>query len=164
MYSLFGIWEEFHSPLKQETAPYKFRALVYVIPLLLSIGALLTDFIIDYNALRLIIPAISLFVGLLTNSVILLLRYSDTNNPSENLIDQTRNISIYLIVSGIFIVALSIGGYFSSLVIDDFVLIAKIYSAIIVFLLSHYLFSIFLLPARLFVIIENSSKTSPDCD
>jgi hypothetical protein len=130
----------------------------------LSIGAFLADFIVDYNALRLIIPAISLFVGLLTNSVILLLRYSDTNNPSENLIDQTRNISIYLIVSGILIVSLSIGGYFSSLVIDGAVLISKIYSAIMVFLLSHYLFSILLLPARLFVIIENSSKTNSNYD
>lgn len=125
MYSIFGIWSEFHSPLEGETTSHKFKIFVYVIPLFLSILAFLFNFVINYNALRLIIPSISLFVGLLTNSVILLLRYSDTNDPSENLIDQTRNISIYLILSGTIIVALSIGGYFFSLMISGLLLLTK---------------------------------------
>lgn len=158
MYSLIGIWREFHQPLKAETAPYKFRFFVYILPLFFAIPVFVTEFAIDYNALSMIIPALSFFVGLLTNSVIFLLRYSDTNNPSGNLIDQTRNISIYLIVVGILIIALSISGYFSSLAFDSVFLLTKIYSAVLVFALAHYLFTALLLPARIFVIIEDTSN------
>ncbi|MFB6185891.1 MAG: hypothetical protein ABEI86_03370 [Halobacteriaceae archaeon] len=112
------------------------------------------------RALALIVPALTFFVGLLTNSVVLLLRYSDTNNPGDNLIDQTRNISIYLINLGIVIIGLSLGGYLISAGFEYNPIFAIPYAAFIVFVLSHYFFAALLLPARIFVIIEDTTDNS----
>lgn len=157
MYSLFGIWKQFHSPLKKETISHKFRFFVYYLPLFISATAFFTETTLNLSFLTVIITSFSFFVGLLTNSVIFLLRYSDTNNPEDSLVDQTRNISVYLIVIGILIIGAALSGYLVSVEIDYSPILAKLYSAIIIFALTHFFFSILLLPARIFVIIEETT-------
>mgnify|MGYP000193855694 CR=1 FL=1 len=115
----------------------------------------------------LLIAAATLFVGFSMNSVLLLLKYSDKEDASPLLIDQTRNLISYLLYLGVILAFLGLVGYAltaqagtESIVGDTTRIFHLIMAAISVFVLVHFLVVVLFLPARIFTIIEQSVEKS----
>ena len=112
----------------------------------------------------LLIAISTLFVGFSMNSVLLLLKYSNKENSSALLVDQTRNLISYLLYLGVLLAFIGIIGYVAASLIQGqksapelLQTLNLIISSISIFLLSHFLIVVLFLPARIFTIIEQST-------
>lgn len=113
----------------------------------------------------LLIPTATLFVGFSMNSVLLLLRYSNKDDASPLLVDQTRNMITYLLYLGVVIAGIGVAGYIADTQITEnissgsYIFLANnLISIASVFTLTHFLIVVLFLPARIFTIIENTSN------
>lgn len=107
----------------------------------------------------LIIAAATLFVGFSMNSVLLLLKYSNKDDASTLLVDQTRNLISYLLYLGVVLGFLGLLGYIlTSKNVSSPHWLGVTASAISVFALTHFLIVVLFLPARIFTIIERSTS------
>lgn len=114
----------------------------------------------------LLIASATLFVGFSMNSVLLLLKYSDREDASPLLIDQTRNLVSYLLYLGVILAFLGLVGYAltaqagAGSVDGTMRIFHLVMSALSVFALVHFLVVVLFLPARIFTIIEQSVEKS----
>lgn len=128
-------------------------------PVLSAVWVVLNGIVLDKQFYSLMIPSASLFVGFSMNAILLLLRYSDRDDASEILIDQTRNMVTYILYVGIAIATVSVAGYVFSIHAGDTTTIyTRFTSYISVFLMTHFMNVILFLPARIFTVIESTTN------
>lgn len=180
MFSIWDIGEQFYDAIVEvdNVSPIVFWLVFAGLPILVGVSAVLSGFRVHSSLLTLIIPSMTLFVGFSINSVILLLRYSENSDASKNLIDQVRNLAIYVVVVGIILVVITFAGFtfingvgnsiipapitirgVDLLATPDLQALGAFGSIIVYSLLAHFLMTILLLPARVYVIVERAGKT-----
>ncbi|MFY4811285.1 hypothetical protein ACOJIV_01050 [Haloarcula sp. AONF1] len=173
LFAIYRIPREFWRLIREDLRwEGKIRALEGIViflllPSVVSSSVVYFQVAFDTQFYSLLIAAATLFVGFSMNSVLLLLKYSNQENSSSLLVNQTRNIISYLLYLGLLLAFLGISGYIFSLQIkgDSPVDLKMLYvniavSSIAVFVLVHFLIVVAFLPARIFTIIEQTSKSS----
>lgn len=108
-----------------------------------------------------IISILAILIGFSINAVFLLIDHAkdDPSELEQELLENTRNITLYAIIFGIFtlsfagLVLLSIN---NDTLFSDGVLLLVV-SSVLYASLAHYILTLLLLPARLYVIVETSS-------
>lgn len=125
------------------------------IPFVVGVISAHYDLKISVEFLTLIVTALTLFVGFSMTSVIMLLRYADSSGANPDLVDDTRNISTYLISLGIIFI---FGCIFGIATIQNGIQVfPQNFESFLVFgSLTHYLMVVLLFPARIFSIVENT--------
>lgn len=156
IYSIFGIIENFVSTVLGEEVGKVRGSIALILLPIVSTGTLLCyNITINTEIVKSVISAVAILVGFSLNALLLLLRYSEASNSSDKLMRIVRHISTYTILIGIFIVSFSL----ISLVLlenNPNNLEKYIMSFVIYLITSHYLLSVLLLPARVFVFVENA--------
>lgn len=159
MYSILRIIELFRKRVVRSAGPVKSTLYLVLIPIIASLFITYVGFTVTDRLLTVIIPAVSILVGFSLNTVVLLLRYSENTDASNNLMENVRTFSVYSILVGMAILALTISMIISeSLAFPQNLTTSLHYisSGAVFFLLLHYLSVVLLLPSRVFVIVENS--------
>jgi amino acid transporter len=158
LYSTFDITSQFiQSVLGEDTGVVRGVIALLVIPILITVIFLSYGFSIDPQMHRAIISAVSILVGFSLNAVLLLLRYGMNSDASNKLMRIVRHISIYSVLIGVIVVIVSL----TSLLITQNMessLITGFLSGVIFLSVSHYLLTVLLLPARVFVVVELAEK------
>lgn len=158
LYSAFGITSQFiQSVLGEDTGIIRGIIALLAIPVLVAAVLLYLGFSISPQMHRAIISAVSILVGFSLNAVLLLLRYSMSSTASDKLMKIVRHISIYSVLVGIIVVSITL----TSLLITQNTqntLVARIFFGAIFLSVSHYLLTVLLLPARVFVVVELAER------
>jgi uncharacterized membrane protein YdcZ (DUF606 family) len=154
LYSIGGIACNFVSTvLSEEAGIVRGIIALILIPLVITGSLLYFGVQINNEIIKSVISAVAILVGFSLNALLLLLRYSKESDSSDKLMRIVRHISTYTILIGIFTVSFCL---VSLLLLNNFSCdyMVKAISAIIYLLTSHYLLSVLLLPARVFVFVE----------
>lgn len=130
------------------------------VPVIIAFLAMLFSVGATTNLMMAVVSMLAILIGFSINAVFLLMSGGSENpTPDEKeLFENTRNITLYSIIVGLFSLVLAglvlTGISNNVLLAGDKLLI--LLSGILFFLLVHYVITLFLLPARLYVIVELS--------
>jgi hypothetical protein len=105
-----------------------------------------------------LVPAMVLFVGFSMNAVVLLLRYAESSDADPELVEQARNISVYLVTFGIIIATVAFAGIIWVKNFKSGQGLGLIPSSVLIFLLTHYVLVALLFPTRIFTIVEKIGR------
>lgn len=156
IYSIFDITGNFISTvLGEEVGKVRGSIALILLPIVSTAVLLRYNIFINAEIVKSVISAVAILVGFSLNALLLLLRYGKASDSSDKLMRIVRHISTYTIIVGIFTVSLSL---VSLLLLENSPNDLEIYSiSVIIYLItSHYLLSVLLLPARVFVFVENA--------
>lgn len=155
MYRIHRIFIVLFRSLISESGKFRVLSSLIGIPTVVGLAALLLNLGISVDFLTLVVTALTLFVGFSMTSVIMLLRYAGNSDANPGLIEDTRNISTYLITLGIVFIFGCIFGI--ATIQNNISILPNIIESFLVFSsLTHYLMVVLLFPARIFSIVENT--------
>lgn len=144
--------------LDESNSDFKVWFVFLIIPIIISSFSVITGIVATINIMIAVISMLAILIGFSINSMFLLVNSNNENQTSdeEELYRNTRNITLYLIIAGL--ITLSIAGITLIGLSNDILQIGYmgllVLSSILFLLLSHYIITLFLLPARLYVIVE----------
>lgn len=160
MYSIHHIPSVVIRSIYGDSGVIKSTLFLFVVPIVFVILAYAFSIRLSVSFLSVVVPSMTLFVGFSMNAVVLMLRYAERSDASPGLIEQVRNISVYLIMLGILLLFAALFGIIASgnanlPVISMYPQFTLLLSAIYVGLLVHFFTVALLFPVRIFVIVEN---------
>lgn len=145
--------------IEDSSATYSFIVFL-LLPVIISLILVIIGIHVTQQFLAVLISALAVLIGFTINAVVLLMRYraDDTNEDLRKLVRQTRVHAHYLMVLGFFILSYIIVYYliFTAGFTVGIPLIAESISFLTYFLMAHFLLTLLLIPARLYVVVENS--------
>lgn len=155
-------WRLIQKDLRYDGRIRKIEGFLLLVSLPLISSSVITYYEVTFGNqfYSLLIAAATLFVGFSMNSVLLLLRYSNKEDSSPLLVDQTRNLISYLLYLGVFLAFLGLTGYAATAkTVNPPEWIGVIVTTLSVFVLVHFLIVVLFLPARIFTIIEQTASS-----
>ena len=157
MYRIHRIFIVLFESLISESGKIRVLGSLIGIPVSVGVSSAVLRLGISVDFLTLVVTALTLFVGFSMTSVIMLLRYAESPDANPDLVEDTRNISTYLITLGIMYI---FGCIFGIVTIQNSISILPNYiETFLVFCsLTHYLMVVLLFPARIFSIVENTGE------
>lgn len=153
-------WEVIQEDLRYDGWLRSLEGFVVLVLPALIVSSIVVRFsiVLEKQFYSLLIAAATLFVGFSMNSILLLLKYSNEEDASKLLIDQTRNLITYLLYLGVALAGTGIVGYvITSQEHLQIELASTVISTLSIFVLTHFLVVVLFLPARIFTIIEGST-------
>lgn len=145
--------------LAESNSKHKIYFVFLIIPLAVAILSFTQKITATIDLMIAMVSMLAILIGFSINAVFLLMN-GGSEEPSTDeieLFENTRNITIYSIIIGIF--TLVIAGILLTGLSNDFNINGKLPlilgSSVLSFLVTHYIITLLLLPARLYVIIES---------
>lgn len=160
MYSIHHIPNVVIRSIYGDSGVIRSTLFLFIIPIACAVSAYAFSIRLSSSFLSVVVPSMTLFVGFSMNAVVLMLRYAERSDASPGLIEQVRNISVYLIMLGILLLFAALlgiiaGGNADLPVISAYPQLTLLLSAIYFGLLVHFFAIALLFPVRIFVIVEN---------
>lgn len=146
----------FSSVLK-ESGKIRASVALFGIPAAVGLCSYLLGFRIHQASLKSIVTSMTLFVGFSMNAVVLMLRYAESSDANPDLIEQVRNIAVYLVTLGIILVFIALIGIVT-VKNSQLEAVGRGESALYYSLLIHFFTVALLFPTRIFTVVEQIGK------
>jgi ABC-type transport system involved in cytochrome c biogenesis permease subunit len=154
LFSIKQIVCKHYTSVKGDSSAKRFSAIFFLFPAAVSVGMVLLGFTVSKDTIQLLVPALSVLIGFSINSLALLAS-QDRTGPPNALADNIRNLASYALIIGIvllvFTIILSLA--FSNSYLEEQALVTAV-SAIVYFVVGHYVLTLLLIPSRLYVTVE----------
>ena len=144
--------------LVSESGVFRVSIFLAIIPACAAVINYIFEIQASSLLLSTLVPAMVLFVGFSMNAVVLLLRYAESSNADPELVEQARNISVYLVTFGMIIATAAFAGIIWVNNSNSGQDLGLIPSSVLIFLLTHYVLVALLFPTRIFTIVENIGR------
>lgn len=145
----------------ESNSEHKVKFWFYILPALIAAFLVLLKIFITSSFALAVISMIAILIGFSVNAIVLLMDHvdEDMSSDEEKLVEGLRNLTLYSIIVGLVLLLLT--GLSLLATTNDLFEGCWIARAIVSFLLftglSHYLITLFLLPARLYVVVESET-------
>lgn len=167
VFSLGTIAQHHFDCIKKDLSP-QWKVWIYfgAVPVIISSVLVSIGLVVTKNFLSLVVPMLSILVGFSINAIVILIDTPDgsASERTRELVFRTRSHTLYAVVFGLALIALS---GFHYLLIDRGITtitmstkylrtdVRTILSLLFFFAIVHYLFTLYLLPARIYAVIEH---------
>lgn len=163
MYSIIAIVKEHCKSLRSDLNPeWKIWIHTVIIPMIVGASLLPLGFEATSGFISVLVPMLSILVGFSINSVVMLVGQPEGDEYEndykqgqlEELVLQTRSHTLYAIVFGLGLLAICGVFYLHFQSNDPGQLVTQVLSFILFTALAHYLLTLYLLPGRIYSIVE----------
>ncbi len=162
LFSLGQIAREHFGSLEDDSSCTRVVFIFIILPLAVSLLLVIGELFVTKGFLQLLVSALSILIGFSINALVLLLRHGNQSDVDDDLLDTVRDLASYTLIIGVFVLAIA---SISFLLFETWSKpISRLNLSVVSFIMyaisGHFIANILLIPARVYVLVENSPSDS----